>query len=150
MDLNGIHQFFKKHYTDQEIDEVFGSNSDYLNGREEGMKFYRRSGLQKLPTILVNGVPLDHSVIDSGKRFEEGVIVAVMRQTNSLQRAVVAGKLTDKENVQNWIMSQPDVLNRLNPRLLGGDGNELNLKKKIMMKMTEQECQNDEKLDEIK
>jgi UDP-glucose:glycoprotein glucosyltransferase len=42
----------------------------------------------------------------------------IMRQTPILQRAVMAGKLTDKDNVQNWILSQPDVLPRLNSRLI--------------------------------
>lgn len=43
----------------------------------------------------------------------------IMRQTTSIQRAVMTGKLTDKDNVQNWIMNQPDVLIRLNNRLSG-------------------------------
>jgi hypothetical protein len=95
------------------------------------MAFYRRSGLQKLPIILVNGVPLDQSaVLESPERFEEAIIVTVMRQTGALQRAVISGKLTDRENVQNWVMSQPDVLNRLNPILLGETGSDQQKKKK--------------------
>ena len=42
----------------------------------------------------------------------------IMRQTAPLQRAVMSGKLTDKDNVQTWILSQPDVLPRLNGRLM--------------------------------
>lgn len=41
-----------------------------------------------------------------------------MKQTYPLQKAVMSGKLTNKDNVQNWIMSQPDVLPRVNDRLL--------------------------------
>lgn len=41
-----------------------------------------------------------------------------MKQTYPLQKAVMSGKLTNKDNVQNWIMSQPDVLPRVNNRFL--------------------------------
>ena len=121
--MANVHTFFKRHYTDQEIEDVFGVNTDYDTGRAEGIAFYRRSGLNKLPAILVNGVSLDQSALESSERFEEAIVVAVMRQTNALQRAVIAGRLTDRENIQNWVMSQPDVLPRLNSRLLGDQQN---------------------------
>lgn len=41
-----------------------------------------------------------------------------MRLTPPLQKAVFAGKLTDRENIQNWVLNQPEVLPRLNARLL--------------------------------
>lgn len=42
----------------------------------------------------------------------------IMKQTAPLQRAVAMGQLTDKDNVQNWILNQPDILPRLNGRLI--------------------------------
>ncbi|KAL3084473.1 hypothetical protein niasHS_009244 [Heterodera schachtii] len=120
-----VHAYFLRHHTDQEVADVFGPDSDYAGGgtagtRTDGTAFFRRSGLQRLPALLVNGVPLDNALLQSDDRMEEGIMVAVMRQTGALQRAVMTGKLTDRENVQNWVLSQPDVLPRLNGRLLGG------------------------------
>lgn len=51
-------------------------------------------------------------------KIEESILSQVMKQTYPLQKAVMAGKLTNKDNVQNWIMNQPDVLPRINNRLV--------------------------------
>lgn len=64
--------------------------------------------------------------MESSDRIEDGILFSVMRQTNFLQRAVMDGSLTDKENVLNWVMSRPDVLPRLNPRLIGSEHEEAN------------------------
>lgn len=61
--FDAIHAYFKNHYTDQEVEDVFGPNSDYDTGRKDGMAFFRRSGLRKVPALLVNGVPLDDSLV---------------------------------------------------------------------------------------
>lgn len=51
-------------------------------------------------------------------KIEEGIMMQTMKQTFPLQKAVMAGKLTNKDNVQTWIMNQADVLPRVNNRLL--------------------------------
>jgi hypothetical protein len=53
----------------------------------------------------------------------------IMRQTGPLQRAVMSGKMTDKDNVQNWILNQPDVLIRLNNRLIGSPSKVISLER---------------------
>uniref|UniRef100_A0A7E4VIA0 UDP-glucose:glycoprotein glucosyltransferase n=1 Tax=Panagrellus redivivus TaxID=6233 RepID=A0A7E4VIA0_PANRE len=115
--VEGIHRFFKKTFKDIEIDDVFGPDSDYDTGRVQGAAFVRKSGIGATPKVLVNGVILDDEGIVPDK-LEETILTAVMKQTSTLQRAIMTGKLTDKENVQNWILNQPEVLPRRNERLL--------------------------------
>lgn len=59
MAVESVHSFFRQHYSDQSIDDVFGPESDYDEGRAAGANFFRQSGLRRLPSVLVNGVMLD-------------------------------------------------------------------------------------------
>lgn len=115
--VSDVHHFFKKTFKDQEIDDVFSLDSDYDTGRTAGKAFVEKSGIGSLPKVMVNGIVLDDAGIGPDK-LDESILTTIMKQTPTIQRAVMTGKLTDKDNVQNWIMSQPDVLPRRNPRLL--------------------------------
>ncbi|KAI6232348.1 UDP-glucose:glycoprotein glucosyltransferase 1 [Aphelenchoides besseyi] len=112
-----IHQFFKKKFPDVSISDVFDKNSDYDTGRIAGGSFLKKSGIGKAPKVLLNGIMLEDSAVTTD-RIEEAILMQIMRQTAPLQRAVMSGKLKDKDNVQNWILNQPDVLPRLNSRLI--------------------------------
>uniref|UniRef100_A0A914C391 UDP-glucose:glycoprotein glucosyltransferase n=1 Tax=Acrobeloides nanus TaxID=290746 RepID=A0A914C391_9BILA len=112
-----VHKYFKQTFSDQDIDDVFSSDSDYDTGRTAGKAFIERSGLQGLPKVILNGIILDEAGTKADK-IEETILMQVMKQTPILQRAIMSGKLTDKDNVQNWLLSQPDILPRLNNRLL--------------------------------
>uniref|UniRef100_A0A1I8B9P0 UDP-glucose:glycoprotein glucosyltransferase n=1 Tax=Meloidogyne hapla TaxID=6305 RepID=A0A1I8B9P0_MELHA len=129
IEVSEVHKFFKGHYPDSDFDKIFGLNSEYNKNISVGINFYRRSGLRKLPTVLVNGIPLDNSALESSDRIEDGILFSIMRQTSSFQRAVIDGSLTDKENILNWVMSRPDVLPRLNPRLIGNNDEDNNERK---------------------
>nr|CAD2192186.1 unnamed protein product [Meloidogyne enterolobii] len=131
IEVSELHKFFKVHFQDSDLDKIFGLNSDYSKNLSTGINFYRRSGLKKLPTVLVNGIPLDNSALESSDRIEDGILFSIMRQTSSLQRAVMDGSLTDKENILNWVMSRPDVLPRLNPRLIGNNDEDNNERKTL-------------------
>lgn len=50
--------------------------------------------------------------------FEEVVLQEVMGQTVHFQKAIYKGKLTDSQNVIDYIMDQPNVMPRLNHRIL--------------------------------
>ncbi|KAI6191748.1 UDP-glucose:glycoprotein glucosyltransferase 1 [Aphelenchoides bicaudatus] len=112
-----IHTFFKKKFPDINIEDVFTLDSDYDSGRSAGSAFVKRSGIGKAPKVMLNGIILDDNTLTTDK-IEESILMQIMRQTSPLQRAIMSGKLTDKDNVQNWILSQPDVLIRLNNRLI--------------------------------
>uniref|UniRef100_A0A0R3RF81 UDP-glucose:glycoprotein glucosyltransferase n=1 Tax=Elaeophora elaphi TaxID=1147741 RepID=A0A0R3RF81_9BILA len=109
--------YFQVKYPDHDPNDVFGSNSEYDNGRSTGHKFLRDSGLGFTPKVLLNGVILDDSGI-TRDHFEETVMMEIMRVTSRLQKAVMEKKLKDRDNVMNWILSQPEVMPRINKLIL--------------------------------
>ena len=94
-----VHKFFLKHFPDQSVEDIFAPDTDYDAGKKIGAEFFQKSGLHSLPKVLLNGVVLDDALLQADK-IEETILMQVMRQTPNLQRAVLSGKLTDKENVQ--------------------------------------------------
>uniref|UniRef100_F1KR85 UDP-glucose:glycoprotein glucosyltransferase 1 n=1 Tax=Ascaris suum TaxID=6253 RepID=F1KR85_ASCSU len=113
---NVINEFLEN-YPDQDSNDVFSVDSDYDSGRSTGRAFLTASGLGFTPKVLLNGVVLDDSGV-TAERFEETVINEVMKATPKLQKAIMSGKLKDKDNVMNWILSQPEVMPRINKRVL--------------------------------
>ncbi|VDK74908.1 unnamed protein product [Anisakis simplex] len=99
-----INHFLEK-YPDQDSNDVFNEDSDYDQGRSVGLSFLKSSGLGAAPKVLLNGVVLDDAAI-SPLHFEETVVSEVMKATPKLQRAIMSGKLKEKDNVMNWILSQ--------------------------------------------
>lgn len=86
-------------------------------GRQSGAEFMQKSGLSGLPKVLLNGVPLEDSGITTD-RFEETVVNEIMKQTPKFQRDILEGKLDDSKSVMEHIMNRPDVMPRLNMRIL--------------------------------
>ncbi|VDM62368.1 unnamed protein product [Angiostrongylus costaricensis] len=117
IDLADIKAWFESNYRDAVYEDVFGPKTDYDNGRTTGMEFLKLSGIGKAPKVLLNGYVL-HDAGITGDRFEETVMLEVMRITPKLQNAVINGHLKDRMNVGNWIMEQKDVVPRLNSRIL--------------------------------
>ncbi|KAM3728409.1 UDP-glucose:glycoprotein glucosyltransferase [Dirofilaria immitis] len=109
--------YFQVKYPDHDPNDVFGSNSNYDNGRAIGHKFLRDSGLGLTPKVLLNGIVLDDSDITSD-HFEETIMMEIMRVTSRLQKAVMEKRLKDQDNVMNWILSQPEVMPRINKLIL--------------------------------
>lgn len=70
---------------------------------QAGVEFLVKSALKSTPKVLLNGVPLDDNGLTADK-IEETIITAIMKATPKLQRAILAGELTDADNVGEWIM----------------------------------------------
>lgn len=102
--------------------EIIDEDSDYDFGRQLAADFISRTGLKTTPQGLLNGVPLPNSQLNVDD-FEELILNQVMSQTSTFQKAVFHGKLTDKDDVVDYIMAQPNVMPRLNQRILSKDGN---------------------------
>lgn len=98
------------------MDEVLGEDSDYDYGRQLATEFVERLGHAKLPQALINGVPLEESVLNE-KKFEEAVLSEVLMQTMPFQKAVFNGQLTDDMDTLDYIMSQTNVMPRYDLRL---------------------------------
>ncbi|XP_001944699.1 UDP-glucose:glycoprotein glucosyltransferase [Acyrthosiphon pisum] len=111
---------FKKQYPKAIIDEIFGEDSDYDTAQILAKEYIAKTGFRKLPQVLLNGVPLqEKSLVEED--FEEAVLVELVTQTQTLQKAVYKRELTDTDNVVDWLMTQPNVMPRLNSRVLNTD-----------------------------
>lgn len=88
-----------------------GDDSDYDFGRQLSQDFVQRTGLKKFPQALLNGIPLPQNQINVND-FEEAVLQEIMTQTPAYQKSVYRGKLSDTENVVDFIMNQPNVMPR--------------------------------------
>lgn len=113
----------KKELKDQfgeEYLEVLGEDSDYDFGRQLALDFIERTGQKVLPQALINGIPLPSTQLTVDE-FEEAVLQEVMSHTTTLQKAVYRGKLANEDDVVDYLMSQPNVMPRLNERVLNKD-----------------------------
>ncbi|XP_065164353.1 UDP-glucose:glycoprotein glucosyltransferase isoform X2 [Atheta coriaria] len=108
-------QLVKKYSDDPNY--ILGEDSDFDFGRKLSEDFIQRTGLNSLPQALMNGIPLPAHQLNVDE-FEEAVLSEVMTQTPSFQKAVYKGKLQDGDDVVDYIMNQPNVMPRLNERIL--------------------------------
>nr|XP_012149315.1 PREDICTED: UDP-glucose:glycoprotein glucosyltransferase isoform X2 [Megachile rotundata] len=99
------------------VNYILGEESEYDIGRHLASDFVKRSGFKKFPQALLNGVPLSSDVLNA-ESFEEAVLSTIMSQTPALQKAVYRGEITEGDDVVDYIMNQPNVMPRLNERIL--------------------------------
>lgn len=112
--LKMIRKYFEnsaKELNAEQVDEILGEDSDYDYGRQLATEFVDRLGFVKTPQALMNGVPLEESVLNE-KKFEEAVLSEVLMQTMPFQKAVFNGQLTDDMDTLDYIMSQSNVMPR--------------------------------------
>ncbi|KAK5964500.1 UDP-Glucose Glycoprotein glucosylTransferase [Trichostrongylus colubriformis] len=117
LDPTHIKTWFEKNYDDADYNEVFGSNSPYDTGRTTGRAFLEETGIGNAPKVLLNGFVLDDAGV-IGDKFEETLMLEVIRVTQELQKAVMRGALHDQVNVGKWIMEQKHVVPRQNKRII--------------------------------
>lgn len=115
--IEDVQSTLKKKYSVSNIDDILGEDSDYDFGRKLAKDFIQRSGLRTLPQALINGVPLPSSSLNVDD-FEETLLQEVMQQTPNFQKAVYRGKFVDSDDTLDYLMSQPNVMPRLNERIL--------------------------------
>ncbi|KAJ4438070.1 hypothetical protein ANN_14009 [Periplaneta americana] len=107
-------------YRSADVEEIFGEDSEYDTGRRLARDFVERSGFRKMPQALLNGIPISEKHLN-GEDFEEAVLSEIMNQTPVFQKAVYKGDFTDGDNALDYIMNQPNVMPRLNDRVLNQD-----------------------------
>lgn len=112
-----VTSLFKSKYPSTDLEDVFGEDSDYDVGRLLAQEFVEKAGITNLPQALMNGVPLPEKHLNADE-FEEVVLMEVMRTTQTLQKAVYRGELGDKHDVTDWLMALPNIMPRLNERIL--------------------------------
>ena len=116
--VNNFKSKFSQHGAD--VDDVFGSDSAYDSGRKLAWDFIHRTGLERAPKALLNGVLLKEAFL-TADQFEDAVLTEVMKQTTPFQKAIYKGELADSDDILDWIMKQKTVMPRLN-RIIFGTG----------------------------
>lgn len=112
--LKTIKSQFKQSRTEldpDQVDDILSEDSDYDYGRQLATEFVERLGYDKSPQALMNGVPLDESVLNE-RQFEEAVLSEMLMRTMTFQRAVSQGQLDDNVEAIDYVMNQPNVMPR--------------------------------------
>lgn len=115
-----VKEFKKRYPNEKNLEDIFGTDSDYDEGRLLTMDYYKKIGLRNLPQVLINGFPLSEAEIE-GDTFEESIITKIMQLTQEIQMAVYKGELHDSMNLLDWLMNKEEIMPRLNPRILTND-----------------------------
>lgn len=112
---------FKSKFKDADINTVFGPESDFDTGRRLTQDFLERTGLGFNMRVLLNGVIINENHLNADL-FEDAVLSEIMRQTPWIQKAVYNKELSDANDVTDWLMSQKNVLPRLNKHIMNTKG----------------------------
>ncbi|XP_053354991.1 UDP-glucose:glycoprotein glucosyltransferase 1 isoform X1 [Clarias gariepinus] len=107
----------KKRYPYVEISSILGADSAYDNNRKEGKAYHEQTGVGPLPVVLYNGMPLQPEQLDPDE-LETTVMHKILDTTGFFQRAVYLGELASDHDVVDYIMNQPNVVPRINSRIL--------------------------------
>ncbi|UYV70608.1 UGGT1 [Cordylochernes scorpioides] len=112
---------FQSLYPKEDLEMIFGLDSDYDIGRRTGWDFIERSGLGQPPKILLNGILLKLKTF-SADVLEDAILAEVVRQSHQINKWVYKGEVTDSDNVVDFLMSQSNIMPRLNHRVLDAMG----------------------------
>lgn len=121
IDVSAVKKAIAARDSKANIDYILGEESEYDVGRHLAHDFIRRTGFKTYPQALLNGVPLPSST--DAESFEETVLSTIMTQTPMLQRAVYKGEVTEGDDIVDFLMGQPNVMPRLNERVLQTEKN---------------------------
>lgn len=107
----------EKRYPYVEVRSILGADSAYDSNRKEGKDYYQQTGVGPLPVVLYNGMPLQREQLDPDE-LETTVMHKILETTSFFQRAVYLGELSSDHDVLDFIMNQPNVVPRINSRIL--------------------------------
>ncbi|XP_029827316.3 UDP-glucose:glycoprotein glucosyltransferase 1 isoform X1 [Ixodes scapularis] len=123
---------FKTKYPGEDLDLVFGEDSDYDTGRKLAWEFINKTGIGTGPQALLNGVLLKQSHLNADM-FEEAVLTEIMKQTPNIQRSIYKGDLNDSQDVLDFLMEQPNIMPRLNQKILSPGANYLDMTGRVVV-----------------
>ncbi|XP_063978446.1 UDP-glucose:glycoprotein glucosyltransferase isoform X2 [Diachasmimorpha longicaudata] len=105
-----------------DVNAILDEDSEYDAGRMWTDDFIKRTGFKVFPQALLNGVPLEGiSSIMDGESLEDITLKMIFSQTPMLQKAVYKGEVTEGDDIVDFMMNQPNVMPRLNERVLKND-----------------------------
>uniref|UniRef100_A0A8C2TXT2 UDP-glucose ceramide glucosyltransferase-like 1 n=1 Tax=Coturnix japonica TaxID=93934 RepID=A0A8C2TXT2_COTJA len=100
----------EKQYPYVEVKSVLGIDSAYDQNRKAAKSYYEQTGVGPLPVVLFNGMPFQKDQLDP----------------DDLE-TVTMHKILETTNVVEYIMNQPNVVPRINSRILMSDREYLDL-----------------------
>ncbi|XP_015216779.2 UDP-glucose:glycoprotein glucosyltransferase 1 isoform X1 [Lepisosteus oculatus] len=109
--------FLEKQYPYVEVSSILGADSAYDKKRKEGRLYYEQTGVGPLPVALYNGVPYQRDQLEPDE-LETVTMHKILETTSFFQRAVYLGELSSDQDVVDFVMSQPNVVPRINSRIL--------------------------------
>ncbi|XP_068089370.1 UDP-glucose:glycoprotein glucosyltransferase 1 [Hyperolius riggenbachi] len=109
-----------------ELSSILGHDSAYDQYRKEGKEYFLQTGLSPLPVVLFNGVPFPRDQLDPDE-LETSTMHKILESTTTFQKAVYLGELTNDHDVVDHLMTQPNVVPRINLRILEGERQHLDL-----------------------
>ncbi|XP_031416124.1 UDP-glucose:glycoprotein glucosyltransferase 1 isoform X2 [Clupea harengus] len=109
--------FLEKSYPYVKVSSILGSDSAYDKNRKEGKAYFEQTGVGPLPVVLYNGMPYQREQLDPDE-METVTMQKILETTTFFQRAVYLGELVSDHDVVDFIMNQPNVVPRINSRIL--------------------------------
>ncbi|XP_010635932.1 UDP-glucose:glycoprotein glucosyltransferase 1 isoform X1 [Fukomys damarensis] len=116
----------EKKYPYLEVNSILGIDSAYDQNRKEARGYYEQTGIGPLPVVLFNGMPFEKEQLDPDE-LETITMHKILETTTFFQRAVYLGELSHDQDVVEYIMNQPNVVPRINSRVLTAEREYLDL-----------------------
>uniref|UniRef100_A0A1A8MQF2 UDP-glucose ceramide glucosyltransferase-like 1 n=1 Tax=Nothobranchius pienaari TaxID=704102 RepID=A0A1A8MQF2_9TELE len=126
LSVGDVVKVLEKRFPYVEVSSVLGADSSYDSNRKEGRLYYEQTGLGSLPVVMYNGIPFQRDQLDPDD-LETITMQKILETTSFYQRAVYLGELQTDHDVVEFIMNQPNVVPRLNPRVLSSSRTYLDL-----------------------
>ncbi|CAK6966998.1 UDP-glucose:glycoprotein glucosyltransferase 1 [Scomber scombrus] len=117
LSVGDVVKVLEKRFPYVEVSSVLGADSSYDSNRKEGRAYYEQTGVGPLPVVMYNGVPYPREHLDPDE-LETVTMQKILETTSFYQRAVYLGELATDHDVVDYIMNQPSVVPRINPRVL--------------------------------
>ncbi|XP_036712981.1 UDP-glucose:glycoprotein glucosyltransferase 1 isoform X2 [Balaenoptera musculus] len=116
----------EKKYPYVEVNSILGIDSAYDQNRKEARGYYEQTGVGPLPVVLLNGMPFEKEQLGPDE-LETITVHKILETTTFFQRAVYLGELSHDQDVVEYIMNQPNVVPRINSRILTAEREYLDL-----------------------
>uniref|UniRef100_A0A8C5B4H8 UDP-glucose glycoprotein glucosyltransferase 1 n=1 Tax=Gadus morhua TaxID=8049 RepID=A0A8C5B4H8_GADMO len=117
LSVGDVVKVLEKRYPYVEVSSILGADSSYEANRKEGRGYYSQTGLGPLPVVMYNGMPFQREQLDPDE-LETVTMHKILETTTFFQRAVYLGELATDHDVVDFMMNQPNVVPRINPRVL--------------------------------
>ncbi|XP_028293284.1 UDP-glucose:glycoprotein glucosyltransferase 1 isoform X2 [Gouania willdenowi] len=126
LSVGDVVKVLEKRFPYVEVSSILGADSSYDNNRKEARAYYEQTGMGPLPVVMYNGIPYQREQLDPDE-LETVTMQKILETTSFYQRAVYLGELVSDQDVVDFIMTQPNVVPRINPRVLSTSRSYLDL-----------------------